>query len=221
MTEFEGVLGYQVRTMLDGIALDVKARRQTMLDTAQQRARELLAQTRRQARQRVHQAVSEERQLLAKNLDKTRAALASRQRRRQQALDVERLERGRALLGEALRIRWENPETRADWVRAVIDDAKVILQPGNWHVQYPDGIDEAWITGLIADQMSGQDSDPTGNNTIRAVPDINGGLRILRGAACLEMTIAGLMARADELSSELLAEIYGAQAEPAAERKHG
>ncbi len=155
MTEFEGVLGYQVRTMLDGIALDVKTRRQTMLDTAQQRARELLAQTRRQARQRVHQAVSEERQLLAKNLDKTRAALASRQRRRQQALDVERLERGRALLGEALRIRWENPETRADWVRAVIDDAKVILQPGNWHVQYPEGIDEAWITGLIADQMSG------------------------------------------------------------------
>ncbi len=53
------------------------------------------------------------------------------------------------------------------------------------------------------------------------MPDIEGGLRILRGAACLEMTIAGLMARADELSSELLAEIYGEQAAPAVERKHG
>ena len=221
MTEFEGVLGYQVRTMLDGIALDVKTRRQATLEEARKRARELLAETRHKARQRVHQAVSEERQLQAKTLDKTRAALASRQRRRQQAVDVERLERGRALLGEALRIRWDNPETRADWVRAVIDDAKGILQPGNWHVQYPEGIDEAWITGLITDQMGNPVAGEIGNNTIRAVPDIEGGLRILRGAACLEMTIAGLMARADELSSELLAEIYGEQAEPVAERKHG
>jgi len=221
MTEFEGVLGYQVRTMLDGIALDVKTRRQAMLDTAHQRARELLAQTRRQACERVRQAVNEERQLLAKTLDKTRAALASRQRHRQQALDVARLERGRTLLGEALRIRWENPETRADWVRAVIEDAKGILQPGNWHVQYPEGIDDAWITGLVAEQLGNPLDDQPGTNTIRAVPDIKGGLRIMRGAACLEMTIAGLMARADELSSELLAEIYGEQAESVAERKHG
>ncbi|MGD8977492.1 MAG: hypothetical protein PVG91_07785 [Gammaproteobacteria bacterium] len=213
MTEFEGVLGYQVRTMLDGIAKDVASRRQTTLDAANQRARTLLAGARHKARQRVRQAVAEERQLIAHTLDKTRAALASRQRRRQQAVDVERLERGRALLGEALRIRWENPETRAEWVQAVMQDARSILQEGNWHIQYPEGIDEDWITGLIG--------NPPGNNTIRAVPDIKGGLRIQRGAACLEMTIAGLMARADDLSSELLAEIYGEETDPVRERSHG
>ena len=213
MTEFEGVLGYQVRTMLDGIAQDVKSRREAALEAANQHARTLLAAARHKARQRVRQAVAEERQLMAQTLDKTRAALASRRRRRQQAVDVERLERGRALLGEALRIRWENPETRAEWVRAVMQDARSILQEGNWHVQYPEGIDEDWITGLIG--------KPEGNSTLRAVPDIRGGLRIQRGAACLEMTIAGLMARADDLSSELLAEIYGEETEPVREISHG
>ena len=213
MTEFEGVLGYQVRTMLDGIAKDVTSRRKAALDEANQRARTLLAAARHKARLRVRQAVAEERQLMAQALDKTRAALASRQRRRQQAVDVERLERGRALLGEALRIRWENPETRAQWVRAVMEDARSILQEGNWHIQYPEGIDEAWIIGLVG--------EPEGNSTLRAVPDIKGGLRIQRGAACLEMTIAGLMARADDLSSELLAEIYGEETEPVRERSHG
>lgn len=213
MTDFEGVLGYQVRTMKEGIAQDVEIRCKAALDEARQRARALLAETRRRARQRVRQAVVEERQLMAQTLDKTRAALASRQRRRQQAVDVERLERGRALLGEALRMRWEKPENRALWVQAVMEDARAILQEGNWHLQYPEGIDEQWIVSLIG--------NPSGNSTIRAAPDIKGGLRIQRGAACLEMTIAGLMARADDLSSELLAEIYGEESEPVQERSHG
>ena len=59
MTDFEGVLGYQVRTMKEGIAQDVEIRCKAALDEARQRARALLAETRRRARQRVRQAVVE------------------------------------------------------------------------------------------------------------------------------------------------------------------
>ncbi|MGB5208910.1 MAG: hypothetical protein WBP60_00175 [Gammaproteobacteria bacterium] len=238
MTEFEGVLAYQVRSMLDGIATDLQIRCEATLDEARRRARELLAETRRKARERVAQAVAEERLLMAQSLDKTAAALASRQRRRQQAVDVDRLERGRALLNEALRLRWQDPDKRRAWVRAVIEDAYAILPAGNWHIHYPKEIEEAWLTDLVqqaavksaaATTGDGPDHDssnqdgpmPGASPGFQAVDDVEGGLRILRGSACLEMTIAGLMARADELSSELLAEIYAQDTPPAAERKHG
>ena len=233
MTEFEGVLAYQVRSMLDGIAQDLQARRKATLEDASKRARELLAETRHKARERVAQAVAEERLLMAQSLDKTAAALASRQRRRQQAVDVERLERGRKLLSEALRLRWQDPVKRREWVRAVIEDAHVILPPGNWHIHYPKDVDEAELADLVeqaaarrAPSSAEDDSDEAGlipgaSPTLKAVDDVEGGLRILRGSACLEMTIAGMMARADELSSELLAEIYDQEAASAAERKHG
>jgi len=233
MTEFEGVLAYQVRSMLDGIARDLQARREATLADASKRARELLAETRHKARERVAQAVAEERLLMAQSIDKTAAALASRQRRRQQAVDVERLERGRVLLSEALRMRWQDPATRREWVRAVIQDAYTVLPAGNWHIHYPKDLDEALLTDLVRQEAdkrisgkAGGDANEAGTSpgvspTYKAVDDIEGGLRILRGAACLEMTIAGLMARGEELSSELLAEIYQQEPAPAAERKHG
>ncbi|MGB5586700.1 MAG: hypothetical protein WBN78_02930, partial [Gammaproteobacteria bacterium] len=167
------------------------------------------------------------------SLDKTAAALASRQRRRQQAVDVDRLERGRALLNEALRLRWQDPDKRRAWVRAVIEDAYAILPAGNWHIHYPKEIEETWLADLVqqaaeksaaATTGDGSDQDgpmPGASPGFQAVDDVEGGLRILRGSACLEMTIAGLMARADELSSKLLAEIYAQDTPPAAERKHG
>jgi vacuolar-type H+-ATPase subunit E/Vma4 len=205
MTHFEGVLGYQVRTMLEGIAHDLAERSRTIEEDADRQAEQLLARTRRQCRQRGQKAVAEERALMAAAIARTEAALASRRRRRQQAIDSERLDRGLERLKQALLSRWQDAQTRRAWIDAAIDEAAAVLPPDGWVVEYGGSLDVPALTATLA----GRTADPA----VQASPQIECGIRIRRGSARLDMSIEGLLAHQAALAGELLAEIYALEAQ--------
>jgi len=203
MNRFEGVLGIQVSSMLDGIDRDLAERKRTTLQETERNAQLLLRLTRRRCRQRGQRAVAEERARMAQALVRTEAALASRRRRRQQAIDAGRLARGLDWLRAALLSRWADPATRQEWLETAVRQAATVLAADGWDVEFPDGLDEASVLPILETRATGA--------TLVASADVDAGIRIRRGSACLDMTIDGLLANDSTLPGELLHDLYKLQ----------
>jgi len=209
MNRFEGVLGIQVATMLDGIDRDLAERKRIMRQVAERDAQLLLRLTRHRCRQRGQRAVAEERTRMTAALARTEAALASRRRRRQQAIDAERLARGLDGLRAALLSRWADPATRLEWVETAVREAARALAADDWEVEFAPGLDEASLAPILATQAT--------DAALVASTAFDAGLRIRRGSACLDMTIDGLLASGSTLAGELLHELHKRQRE---DREH-
>jgi vacuolar-type H+-ATPase subunit E/Vma4 len=205
--EFESIIDFQVRAMLEGIERDLDARREQMETDARKQARMLLRNVRRQCRSRVALAIAEERAHRDRSLQKANAALASRVRRRQQALDRKQLVEGYRRLREALVERWRDSDARSLWARTLIEDASTVLANSTWHVEYP--------ASLPAEEA--QRLFETSERDIELVPadDLEAGFRLRHDDARLDMSVDGLLAQVDEMAGELLAEIHRQQAQGA------
>jgi len=204
MMEFESIVDAQVRAMLEGIRQDLENRRREMLAEADVQARSLLRAARRKARARVSQAVAEEREQRDRSLQKASAALASRIRRKQQDLDKEQLEIGHEALREALIERWADPDARTSWAAALLAQADALLPNSTWTIEYPSSLHAAEAARLLTSP---------GKAAVEALPaeDMEAGFRLRHQDALLDMSIEGLLAQADEMAGELLAEIHRQQ----------
>lgn len=204
MMEFESIVDAQVRAMLEGIRQDLESRRKEMLAEAEGQARSLRRAARRQARTRVSQAVAEEREQRDRSLQKASAALASRIRRKQQDLDKEHLELGHEALREALIERWSDPDARASWAAALLLQAAALLPNSTWVIEYPASLDAKEAARLLS---------PPGKASVETRPaeDMEAGFRLRHQDALLDMSVEGLLAQADEMAGELLAEIHRQQ----------
>lgn len=207
--EFESIIDFQVRAMLEGIEKDLDARREEMRIEARKQARALLKNVRRQCRSRVAQAVAEERAHRDHSLQKANAALASRVRRRQQALDRSQLGQGYQKLRQALVARWSDRDARSDWACTLIKDASALLSNSTWQIEYPAKLPAQEAQRLFDDVGGGPD--------IELIPadDLEAGFRLRHDDARLDMSVDGLLAQVDEMAGELLAEIHRQQAEGA------
>jgi hypothetical protein len=205
--EFESIIDFQVRAMLEGIEKDLNVRREQMRSEARKQARSLLKGVRRQCRVRVAQAVAEERAHRDRSLQKASAALASRVRRRQQALDRRHLIEGYDRLREALIERWRDPDARSHWARTLVEDASAVLSNSTWRIEYPASLPAEDANRLF--EETGRD--------LELVPadDLEAGFRLQHDYAQLDMSVDGLLAQVDEMAGELLAEIHRQQAEGA------
>jgi hypothetical protein len=201
MMEFESIVDVQMSAMLEGIEKDLAQRREAILQAAAEQARTRLREARRQARQRMASTIAEEKDLWYSSLGRASASLASRLRRKQQEFDREQLQTGEEKLRSALQARWDDAGARREWSETLLEDARALLPPGHWIIEYPASLDEAEAAELLAL------SSPELTVELAPTNDLDAGFRLVAGEARLDMSIDGLLALKEEIAGELLAEI--------------
>jgi hypothetical protein len=201
----------QAEALLEELRRDQHERCRDLIQAAHAEAADLVRQAWRQARARMHQAVQEERNRFALSLRKAEAQLETEARRRDQAYRMHLLAEGWGLLQDALRHRWAQPAARRLWCAAVVEQALERLLAGRWQIEHPAG----WDPAELGDLARALGERAGGAPAFHARDDIQAGLRIRAGGACLDGTIRGLLVDRSDIEGRLLAEFdRAAETEP-------
>ncbi|MBT8087638.1 MAG: hypothetical protein KJO46_06355 [Gammaproteobacteria bacterium] len=205
MSSFESIISHQVETLTGVLREHTEKRRGEILSKARERADAVLRHSRHAARTRMHEAVTEERRRRESALLEARQRLDTEARRQVQR-------RYRDLLGEAwpginreLAARWAEPEARAEWCELLLDEAGDALGGDGWIVEHPDSGTGAWSRDdkrRFEQALAARDMPAV---EFKADNGIDAGLRIRRGGACLDGTIAGLLSRRSAVEGRLIA----------------
>lgn len=199
MNAAESLLEAQTLALLRRLAREQDARARRIADDAATQVADIVRKARAEARARVHQAVAETRREHERALVQRRAALETGTRQRQQAALGDWLARAWQALPGVLQSRWEEPAARAQWcVAAMHAAARDLLQHDDLQVE----VDPRWLQ-VVGSLGLGS---PGAAVTLVAVAGLGAGLRIRAGHACIDATVAGLLAPRDRLAAELLAE---------------
>lgn len=205
MSSFDGIVSHQVETLTGVLREHTEQRRSEILREAYERADAVLRQSRRAARARVHEAVTEERRRRESAILEARQHLDTEARRQVQ-------QRYRRLLGQAwpelnreLAARWAEPEARAEWCNLLLEEAGDMLGGDGLIVEHPHPETGAWSrddqrrleAALVARNLPAVEFRPAAG--------LDAGLRIRRGGACLDGSIAGLLARRTAVEGRLIA----------------
>jgi hypothetical protein len=183
----------------------MEQRRRDILRQARARADEVVRDSRRAARARVHEAVTEERRRRESAVLEARQRLDTEARRQVQR-------RYRHLLGEAwpeltreLAARWAQPEARAEWCELLLEEAGDTLGGDGWIIEHPHPKTGAWSRDDERRLEKALAARNLPAARFRADAEVDAGLRIRRGGACLDGTIAGLLARRTAVEGRLIA----------------
>lgn len=202
MSEPGSVLDAQVSALEEVVASSRDERCRELLEDAQLRAEESVKQAHRDNRARMRAAIEEQRKTMEVTLAATRARLATRARQRKQQADRENLDHAWARLGDILLERWQDADSRRQWILGLVEAALAHLPGDPWRIEHPQGFDPAElasITQRIADHCDGEAADFVAGEDARA------GLRIVAGGACVDGTVEGLLTDRDRVEAELLA----------------
>jgi hypothetical protein len=178
----------------------VEADRARRCDEIRQRSalarRRIVQEARAEARRRAGASFAELRARAARELRLARAELDSARRRQRFAGERAILGRGMALLALTLRRRWQDAALRRAWADAVLAAAAQFLPAGPWRIECPPGLGEEERRRLGA-QVDARD-------------DIETGIRVRSALACVDGTMAGLLADRLAVEARLLAEAEAA-----------
>lgn len=201
MTGFRGVLDLQVQSVLDALKAQQDRRCREIESAAARKAEELLAESRQRMRERVHRAVVEERQRRETALLEARHRMETAGRRRVQEHYRTFLHEAMPLLTAELEQRWRDEASRRSWCEMLVGEAAERLPRKRWTIEHPgnwSGSDAEWLEqAFAARELPAPELSEDG--------DIVAGLRIRLGSACLDATLAGLMASRHAVEARLLA----------------
>lgn len=202
MTEVRSSAETQAEILLEELRQDERGRCRELIEAARVEAAALVRQARHGATGRMHGAVQQERSRISRSLQKAGAQLQTHARRRHQARAMQLIKESWSPLRDSLRRRWSAPASRRLWCDALITEALGRLGPGAWQVEHPAGWDPAELGEALGD-VSGRTG---GRPAFVARDEIQAGLRICAGSACLDGTIEGLLADRADVEGRLLAE---------------
>jgi len=168
---------------------------------------EIVRGARAEARQNLKRAVARERARMAQGLRQAEARAELESRRRAQLETRTLLAHMWEHIAAVLEARWQSAAARRAWISAAIAEAAQLLPGESWRIEHADGVsaeDRRAAEGL------------RGAGRLRAIEwqldaRLRAGLRVRAPGACLDATIAGLLARRAEVEAEFLSE-YGAVA---------
>jgi hypothetical protein len=198
----DSVLDLQTGKLLQRVARHREERCRELREAAAAEVRGIVRSARAEARAAVHAAVLQERARLAEGARQAEANAALEVRRRAQ-------EETRELLGElwtgiesVLAARWRNEESRRAWIEAALTEAGLLLGGRAWTIErsprWPES--ESRTAEALARQRGASAVDWVSDERLSA------GLRVRAGSASLDASIAGLLARREEVESAFLAE---------------
>jgi hypothetical protein len=198
---FEGpasVLDAQVDAMSQRVNQDRDQRCTQLYDDVMGQVQVILRTARREARASVSDAVSRERKQAEQSLRQAqaKARLEERERDQQQARTM--LEEMWAAIASALESRWGDPLCRKAWVKAAIRQGRILLGERVWHIEYG--------TGWSPDALNELNRLAPHETQLACDLGIRAGIRIKTEGACLDATVAGLLASRPQVESEFLAQ---------------
>jgi hypothetical protein len=201
MNDVESLLEAQTVALLRRLGREQESRTRHIRDEAASQSADIVRKARAEARARVHQAVIDSRREDELALARRRAALDTQARRSRQATIRELLERAWQVLPTALQSRWLDATARERWCDAACASARRSLR----HLdRLQVEVDPQWLDHvgpLVRVRLEGPS-----NVEVTAVAGLGAGLLIRAGDACLDATLAGLLAARERITSELLAE---------------
>ena len=201
MTQAPGPLGVEraMQAMLDLVESNRARLRDQILGEARARAQAVRNQACAGARTRMRQAFEEQRQRRRERLAAAEARLANRRRLHEQQRLAASLRLASQQLPRELQALWQQSETRAAWVRAVLAAARLRLTEGPWHIAHAADWPEDERERLV--RTSGAVPEAS---LFEADPGIAAGLKIVSNHNVLDGTIEGLLSDPSDFEPRLL-----------------
>jgi hypothetical protein len=148
----------------------------------------------------VRQAFDEQRLRRRERIAAAQARLATQRRLQEQQRTAALLRLAWEQLPGELGALWQQPETRATWVGAVLAAARPRLPPGPWRIvhaaEWPEGERQllAQTPGTVSEVAPRFEVDPT----------IVAGLKVVSGGNVIDGTLEGLLADRADFEARLL-----------------
>jgi hypothetical protein len=198
----DSILDAQVAALLQRIGRERDRRCRQLRETAELQAREIVRTARHEARTHVHQAVVQERQRIEQSLRQAEAGVAMQERQRQEHNARHLLTEMWQALPALLDRRWREAPSRQAWIEAAIRQATRVLSHREWRIEYGEDLASDEARMLIERACAA-----TGTRWSLALDaSLGAGIRVRAGAACLDATVAGLLAERGEIEAAFLAQ---------------
>ena len=175
------------------------------LAEAEQKARETLRQAHRKERAHLHRRILDERARIQARIQAVEAERVTRERRQQARSSARVLEEAWPLLQLGLRQRWQDADGRRAWVARCVRQALGSLPAGAWILRHAPGWPPAEQQAVREELGRALGVEPQ----LRSDTDIEAGLIIDSGGACLDGSLRGLLADRQRLEARLLALLAG------------
>jgi vacuolar-type H+-ATPase subunit E/Vma4 len=161
----------------------------------------------KKARERTMRSVEEARSQSIQDLKMAEASLQTQIRLARHKLDEAFLEQAWIQLRDALCARWQDAELRNQWISEIVNEADASLISREWSLECPDSLSDTECEQLKA-QL-----DTLGLDSLEMKPgdDMNAGLRICAGGACIDGSVEGLLRQKARIEEMFLASIYSKQ----------
>jgi len=193
------------RSLLNLVAEERDEACRRILAEVERAARETLRQTHRKERAHLHRRIVEERARIQARIQAVEAERVTRERRHQAQSSARILEQAWPLLQLGLQRRWQDAVGRRQWVARCVAQARRSLPAGAWTIR-PAGAWPAAEQQAVREQLTqALGVEPQ----LRSDPDIEAGLIIDSGGACLDGSLQGLLADRHRLEARLLALLAG------------
>jgi hypothetical protein len=196
----------QASAMLQRLESETGAREAELLEQARAAAGRLRGEAFVEARKKVAIGVAAERRRVAWELARARANLETRQRQAKQRELSALLARAGPGLRLELAHRWQQPKPRQRWIEGLVDVALAVAQRGDWIIECPVTLTDAERSELTVRIEAAAGIKPA----FKENPELEAGLRIQVGLACIDGSLSGLLVNRREIEAMLLHELDAA-----------
>jgi len=200
------VLDAQVGALMQRVIADRDRRCAQMRASTDNQVREMLRAARQEARANVREAIVRERKHAEHALSQAQAGAALELRQQEQRTARALLQDMWAAIGGAFQARWADAASRKSWLEEAVQQARGLLSDHSWRIEHGAGWSQAERGALAA--LAAGDAASAAPRTVELVcdPTVRAGIRIRTPGACLDATVAGLLASRAEIESEFLAQ---------------
>lgn len=203
MKEATSIREAQTEAMLESLRRYEVQQIELLLGRSHGVAAELIRDAHRRAREHMHRRIEQERRRLHEAEESANARLAAKKRVAAYADLNASISAAWGLLPKALQVRWASPENRREWCDMILRLTRRLLQGPHILVEHPADWGKAERRRFLDEvgQFFGQRAEA------RAVAGLDAGLRVWAGDACLDGSVAGLLAQRNRIEAQLVAQL--------------
>lgn len=207
MTTPESIVDAQVDHLLKVVKQYESEHCEKLQKRASTQAERIIEEAYKNARERTIRSIEEARSQSIQDLKMAEASLQTQIRLARHKLDEAFLEQAWIQLRDALCARWKDADLRSQWISEIVNEADASLISRAWRLECPDSLSDS-----ECDQLKVQ-LDALGLDSLEMKPgnNINAGLRICAGGACIDGSVDGLLRQRARIEEMFLASIYSKQ----------
>jgi hypothetical protein len=201
VNEPNSLVDAQLQHLLEVVEQHRDERCNKLLDEANTQAQQLLKRAWGEGRARLRQAVLDNREQMRRQLASAQARQQTQLRMQQQREDQTLLARAWQPLHDKLLQRWQQADSRRQWINELLAQGAAMLIDPHWHIEHPADWPETERTAVETQLHAELGQAPLFSE--RA--EIAAGLRICAGDACIDGTSGGLLRARDRIEATMLA----------------